>query len=88
MTFIVEPYLLISEIIQKFAIIADESFIPDINREIISDHKWTNAGIKSLIQFAWALTLRALSQYPNVQSTLNASYAVPNSFCVRAVPVK
>ena len=57
----------ISEIIQKLPIVVDDTFVPDIHRELISNNTWVCLGLKSCATFAWGLTLRALSQYPSIQ---------------------
>ena len=63
------------DIAQKLPVITDDQFVPDIHREILALHKWTNPALKAVTQFAWAITLRALSQYPSIQGN-----ALINSF--------
>lgn len=60
-----------TEVIQKLHIITDEQYIPDLNREIVSMHQWSNPGLKAIVQFTWAITLRTMSQYPNVQGEMS-----------------
>ena len=56
--------------IQKLPIVADDQYIPDLHREIESLHQWTNPGMKAVVQFTWAVTLRSISQYSNAQGML------------------
>ena len=50
---------------------ADDQYIPDLHREIVSLHQWTNPGMKAVVQFTWAVTLRSISQYSNAQGILS-----------------
>ncbi|XP_064627986.1 nuclear pore complex protein Nup205-like [Lineus longissimus] len=50
------------ELIKKLPIVSDEDYIGDIHNEVTSEDGWTNKGIKAVLQFAWAQTLRTLSQ--------------------------
>ena len=59
-----------SDVIQKLPIIADDTYVQDIHREIISAAPWSNHGMKALAQFAWSCTLRAISQYSNMHGRL------------------
>ncbi|KAK2179080.1 hypothetical protein NP493_515g00009 [Ridgeia piscesae] len=54
------------ELAQNLPMLSDPMFIPEVHRAIFSPQKWQNPGLKAVVRFAWSLTLRALSQYPNV----------------------
>ena len=51
----------------------DENYVTDVHREIITSHKWNDVHMRSVVQFAWSMTLRGLSQYPNVQGKWSLS---------------
>ena len=53
------------DIIQSLPIINDASFIPDVHRELTAAYEWKIPQLKSVVKFAWALTLRTLPQYYN-----------------------
>ena len=53
------------DIIQCLPIINDASFIPDVHRELTAAYEWKIPQLKSVVKFAWALTLRTLPQYYN-----------------------
>ena len=47
--------------------VSDPHFVADIQRELMSMQQWKNPGLQAVINMAWALTLRAISQYSNIQ---------------------
>lgn len=49
--------------IDKLPILSDKSFVADVNREVMSNAPWSIPGLKTLVQFAWAVTLNQLSTY-------------------------
>jgi len=41
----------------------DGAYVRAIHKELTSDERWANPGLKGVAQFAWGLALRQLSQY-------------------------
>ena len=43
-------------------------FIQDIHRDLVYEEtEWANVGIRDVMRFAWAITLRNLAQQPEMQ---------------------
>lgn len=53
-----------SDIAQRLPVISDPSYLIEVHREMVSVSAWANTGLKASVQFAWAMLLRQLSQYP------------------------
>ena len=53
---------LVAALISKMPIISAASFIVDIHQEMYSVMPWSNRGLKAVVQLAWALFIRAISQ--------------------------
>lgn len=47
-------------------LLSDQSFIPDLHQEIVSEAGWENPGLCSIIHLAWSLALRSCSQWPSL----------------------
>uniref|UniRef100_T1JB70 Partial AB-hydrolase lipase domain-containing protein n=1 Tax=Strigamia maritima TaxID=126957 RepID=T1JB70_STRMM len=54
-------------LLQKIPIISDPDFIPTIHKELSDANQWEQPQMKAVFQFAWAVSLRILSQQPNMQ---------------------
>ena len=48
---------------QAFPVIRDDDHIVDVHKEVLTLQEWKIPELKSVARFAWALTLRMLSQY-------------------------
>lgn len=51
------------ESVGNLPFLRDETYIPDIHKEIMSEQPWSNQGLKATAQLAWGLALRQLSQF-------------------------
>lgn len=56
--------LTISEITGSMPVFADPNYIADIHKELRDGSAWSTLGLKAVVQFAWGVMLRQLSQYP------------------------
>ncbi|XP_078583598.1 nuclear pore complex protein Nup205-like isoform X1 [Branchiostoma floridae x Branchiostoma japonicum] len=52
------------DIVQRLPILTDPTYIAAVHKELISMEPWGVPGLKATAQISWALTLRAISQYP------------------------
>ena len=52
---------------EKYPLTSDPTYVPSVHKEILSTKKWSNFGLRALLQFAWAVSLRSLSQYSVAQ---------------------
>ncbi|XP_046581767.1 nuclear pore complex protein Nup205-like [Haliotis rubra] len=53
-----------AEIAQRLPVISDPTYLMEVHREMVSVTAWAIPGLKATVQFAWAMLLRQLSQYP------------------------
>lgn len=45
-------------------VFSDPSYIGDIHKELRDGSPWKQTGQQAVVQFAWGVMLRQLSQYP------------------------
>ncbi|GAB6028639.1 hypothetical protein CHUAL_004471 [Chamberlinius hualienensis] len=57
------------ELFQRFPLIAEEEFVPSLHKEILNPKPWKCPSLKAIIQFAWGVSLRTLSQAPSMQGS-------------------
>lgn len=48
---------------ESLPLLSDESFIPELHQELITQDGWSNPGLLACIQFAWSQALRSCSQW-------------------------
>ena len=53
----------LTETYQALPVIRDDDHILDVHKEVLTLQEWKIPELKSVARFAWALTLRMLSQY-------------------------
>ncbi|KAK3098344.1 hypothetical protein FSP39_018633 [Pinctada imbricata] len=51
------------ETVRNLPLMSENGYVTEIHKELMSSSQWANPGLKAVLQFAWALTLRQLSQY-------------------------
>ncbi|XP_014664623.1 PREDICTED: LOW QUALITY PROTEIN: nuclear pore complex protein Nup205-like [Priapulus caudatus] len=54
-------------VLEKLPILADAGFVPALHKEILAEYRWECTELKTIVQFAWGVTLRVLSQHPASQ---------------------
>ncbi|XP_077999885.1 nuclear pore complex protein Nup205-like [Glandiceps talaboti] len=55
------------DIADQLPILADDTFVPEVHRFLLSDDEWQTPGLKATLQFVWGVTLRNLAQQPGSQ---------------------
>ena len=53
-----------ADLIQRMPILSDPAFMADVHQAVTSAEPWQSGGLKAVVQFAWAIALRLLSQCP------------------------
>jgi len=53
-----------TEITGTMPVFSDPNYIADIHKELRDGSPWKLPGLQAVVQFAWGVMLRQLSQYP------------------------
>ncbi|XP_013384593.1 nuclear pore complex protein Nup205 [Lingula anatina] len=56
------------DVSSELPVFTDDTYVTTLHQDIMSDQAWENPGLKAVVQFAWAQTLRKLSQQTNGQA--------------------
>ena len=66
-----------TELVQFLPLLRDMEFIQDIHRDLVNEEtEWANVGIRDVMRFAWAITLRNLAQQPEMQGNYGVFFSL------------